>query len=129
MTSPQTTSVTAAWQIPVGIAIFAVTGILIGLYLRHWGVVIGGALLGGVLGAGIGTLGAHRFFYSVAAGTILGAWVGWRAGGVDVVPLMAGTGSAVGGFVGITIEMIWGTHRHEREKRAPSPVPSSGDDH
>jgi hypothetical protein len=35
------------------------------------------------------------------------------------VPLMAGTGSAVGGFVGITIEMLRGSHRHERERRAP----------
>ena len=103
----------------VGIAIFSTTGVLIGLYLDHWGVVGGGAVLGALLGAGVGRLQANRFFISVLVGTVVGGLIGWRAGGVDVVPLMAGTGSAVGGFVGITIEMIRGSHRHEREKRAP----------
>lgn len=118
MTSPPSRRV-SAWQVPTGILIFTVTGILIGLYLHSWPVGIGGAVFGGMLGAGIGALGAHRFFFSVAIGTMFGALVGWRAGGMDVVPLMAGTGSAVGGFVGITIEMLRGQHRHEREKRAP----------
>lgn len=107
------------WHMMVGIAIFATTGVLIGLYLNHWGVVGGGAVLGALLGAGVGRLQAHRFFISVLVGTLMGGLIGWRAGGMDVVPLMAGTGSAIGGFVGITIEMIRGPHRHEREKRAP----------
>ena len=50
---------------------------------------------------------------------MIGALIGWRAGGPAVVPLMAGTGSAVGGFVGITIEMLTGHHQHDRERRAP----------
>ena len=106
-------------QMIVGALLFAMTGALIGFYLRSWSVVWGGSLFGVLLGAGVGTLGARRFFVSVAIGTVVGGLVGWRAGGVDVVPLMAGTGSAVGGFVGITIEMLRGSHRHEREKRAP----------
>ena len=109
----------AAWQMPFGVATFATTGVLIGLYLKSWPVVLGGAVFGAILGAGVAKLGARRFFYSVAAGTIVGGFVGWRAGGLDVVPLMAGTGSAVGGFVGITIEMLTGANRHEREKRVP----------
>lgn len=109
----------SAWQIPIGVLIFTVTGVLIGLYLDHWGIVIGGAIFGALIGVGLGKLGAHRFFLSVAVGTVIGGLVGWRAGGTAVVPLMAGTGSAVGGFVGITIEMLTGHHRHEREKRAP----------
>jgi hypothetical protein len=104
---------------PFGIGVFTVTGILIGLYLGSWEVVVGGAVFGAMLGAGVAKLGAHRFFFSVVAGTVLGGLIGWRAGGMDVVPLMAGTGSAVGGFIGITIEMLTGSHRHEREKRAP----------
>ncbi len=106
-------------QTIVGALLLAMTGALIGFYLRSWPVVWGGSLFGVLLGAGVGALGAHRFFVSVAIGTVIGGLVGWRAGGVDVVPLMAGTGSAVGGFVGITVEMLRGSHRHEREKRAP----------
>lgn len=109
----------AAWQIPVGVAIFTVTGVLVGLYLHHWATAVGGGVFGALIGLGLGKLGAHRFFLSVAVGTLLGAFVGWRAGGAAVVPLMAGTGSAVGGFVGITIEMLTGNHRHQREKRVP----------
>lgn len=109
----------AAWQIPVGVAIFTVAGVLVGLYLHHWVTAVGGALFGALIGLGLGKLGAHRFFISVAVGTLLGAIVGWKAGGVEVVPLMAGTGSAVGGFVGITIEMLTGHRRNDWEKRAP----------
>ncbi len=107
------------WQVPVGVAIFTVTGVLVGLYLHHWATAVGGALFGALIGLGLGKLGAHRFFLSVAAGTVIGALVGWRAGGLAVVPLMAGTGSAVGGFVGITIEMLTGRPQHQGEKRAP----------
>jgi hypothetical protein len=103
----------------VGVAIFTVTGALVGLYLHHWGTAVGGAVFGALIGVGLGKLGAHRFFISVAAGTVIGALVGWKAGGAAVVPLMAGTGSAVGGFVGITIEMLTGHHRHDGERRAP----------
>lgn len=109
----------AAWQVPVGVAIFSVTGVLVGLYLHHWATAVGGAVFGALIGLGLGKLGAHRFFISVAAGTVIGALVGWEAGGPSVVPLMAGTGSAVGGFVGITIEMLTGHHRNDWEKRAP----------
>jgi hypothetical protein len=119
MTSRDVSRSPAVWQVPVGIAIFTVTGVLVGLYLHHWATAVGGAVFGALIGLGLGKLGAHRFFISVAVGTLLGAFVGWRAGGAAVVPLMAGTGSAVGGFVGITIEMLTGQHRHEGEKRAP----------
>ncbi|MEW6683533.1 MAG: hypothetical protein AB1451_11525 [Nitrospirota bacterium] len=109
----------AAWQVPVGVAIFTVTGVLVGLYLHHWATAVGGAVFGALIGLGLGKLGAHRFFISVAAGTVIGALVGWEAGGPSVVPLMAGTGGAVGGFVGITIEMLTGHRRNDWEKRAP----------
>jgi hypothetical protein len=109
----------AAWQVPVGVAIFAITGMLVGLYLHHWATAVGGAVFGALIGLGLGKLGAHRFFISVAVGTVIGALVGWEAGGSSVVALMAGTGSAVGGFVGITIEMLAGHHRNDWEKRAP----------
>lgn len=103
----------------MGIAIFAVTGVLVGLYLHQWATAVGGAVFGALIGLGLGKLGAHRFFISVAVGALLGAVVGWRAGGAAVVPLMAGTGSAVGGFVGITVELLTGHHRDSGERRAP----------
>lgn len=119
MDAPDAVRPPSTWQVLVGVLIFTVTGVLVGLYLDHWGLAIGGAIFGAFIGVGLGKLGAHRFFLSVAAGTVVGALVGWRAGGPAVVPLMAGTGSAVGGFVGITIEMLVGARRHDREHRAP----------
>src|SRR3990172_6391139 len=87
----------------VGVAMFGTTGVLIGLYLDHWGVVAGGAVLGALLGAGVGRLQAHRFFISVLVGTVVGGLIGWRAGGMGAGPLMAGTGTARGGLVGVAV--------------------------
>ena len=90
----------------LGIVIFGITGALIGFYLNHWVVILAGMSLGCVLGGFIGRLGARRFFISVLAGTVLGGLLGWFAGGTEVIPLTAGTGSAIGGFVGINIELF-----------------------
>jgi len=62
--------------------IFGITGALIGLYLDHWGVCWGGTILG----------------------CVLGGFLGWLTGGTEVIPVTTGTGSAIGGFVGINIE-------------------------
>ncbi|MGH7273203.1 MAG: hypothetical protein ACREIQ_01925, partial [Nitrospiria bacterium] len=59
-----------------------------------------------VLGAFIAKLGARHFFLSVLVGTIVGGLLGWFAGGVEVIRLGAGTGGAIGGFVGINIELF-----------------------
>lgn len=98
-------------DIVLGSVIFGITGALIGLYLNHWGVVSIGAVLGCVLGGFVGRLGARRFFWSVLAGTLLGGFLGWLAGGTEVIPVTAGTGSAIGGFVGINIELLIRAHR------------------
>jgi hypothetical protein len=89
-----------------GIIIFGVAGALIGFYLNHWAIIWGGLILGCVLGGFISRLGARRFFMSVLVGTLLGGLLGWLAGGSGVVPVTAGTGSAIGGFIGINIELF-----------------------
>jgi hypothetical protein len=86
--------------------IFGVTGGLIGFYLNHWWVIGMGVILGCILGGFVGRLGARRFFISVLVGTLLGGLLGWLAGGTAVVPVTAGTGSAIGGFVGINVELF-----------------------
>lgn len=90
----------------LGITIFGIAGALIGYYLSHAGIAAAGVVLGGVLGLFVARLGARRFFYSVLVWTLVGGVVGWFAGGEQVVPLMAGSGSAIGGFWGITLEML-----------------------
>lgn len=90
----------------LGIVIFGVTGGLIGFYLNHWLVIWVGVILGCVLGGFVGRLGARLFFISVLVGTLLGGLLGWLAGGIGVIPVTAGTGSAIGGFVGINIELF-----------------------
>ncbi len=94
----------------LGMVIFGMTGGLIGFYLDHWAVIWTGMALGCVLGGFVGRLGARRFFISVLVGTVLGGLLGWLAGGVGVVPVTAGTGSAIGGFVGINIELFMRVH-------------------
>ncbi len=100
-------------------AIFAVTGALIGFYLDHAGVLWIGTLLGAALGAFIGRLGARRFFYSVLGGALVGGILGWLAGGVEVIPVTAGSGSAIGGFIGINIELFV-RYYQEGKNRRPS---------
>ncbi len=90
----------------VGAVIFSFAGALVGYYLQHLGIGVTGALLGLVLGNFVARLGARCFFISVLVWTILGAVLGWYAGGMAFVPLMAGSGSAIGGFLGVNIEMF-----------------------
>ncbi|MBI5197587.1 MAG: hypothetical protein HZA19_03155 [Nitrospirae bacterium] len=90
----------------LGLVIFGITGTLIGIYLDSWAVMIGGGIAGSVLGFFIGKLGARRFFLCVLVGTAAGGFLGWYAGGAEVVRLGAGTGSAIGGFIGINIELF-----------------------
>jgi len=93
-------------DILLGMIIFGITGALIGFYLDHRGIILAGVFLGSVLGGFVGRLGARRFFISVLAGTLLGGLLGWLAGGTEVIPVTAGTGSAIGGFIGINIELF-----------------------
>jgi hypothetical protein len=51
-------------------------------------------------------MGARRFLLSVLIGSAVGGLLGWYAGGAEVVRLGAGTGSAIGGFIGVNIELF-----------------------
>ena len=104
----------------LGVLIFATAGALIGVYLEHRVIGLAGVILGAVLGAFVAKLGARRFFYSVLAGTLIGGLIGWKAGGTLWVPMMAGTGSAIGGFIGINIELFVRAYRaRSMEKKKP----------
>jgi hypothetical protein len=76
------------------------------------GFVMGGGLLpvaiavGLVLGCVIGFLGGRRFLVSIMMGTVLGGALAWLVAGLDRVWVGAGSGAAMGGFLGVQISML-----------------------
>ncbi len=91
----------------LGMAIMGITGGTIGFYVGGlFPIFIGGAL-GGTLGFAVAGFGARRFFISVLAGFLIGVLVSFAIGRVeDALVILAGSGAAAGGFVGINIELL-----------------------
>jgi len=90
----------------LGAAIMGTTGALIGYYIGGIPPVALGILLGCVLGGLVSKLGARPFFLSVLAGTLLGGILAREFGGTDMVMIGAGSGAAIGGFLGVNIELF-----------------------
>lgn len=92
-------------DIALGMAVMGTVGTLIGF-------VMGGGLLpvaitvGLVLGCVIGFLGGRRFLVSIMMGTVLGGALAWLVAGLDRVWVGAGSGAAMGGFLGVQISML-----------------------
>jgi hypothetical protein len=109
-------------DIVFGLLVMGTVGTLIGQ-------VMGGGLMpvavgaGLVLGAVIGFLGGRRFLISILAGTILGGALAWLVAGVDRVWVGAGTGAAMGGFLGVQISMLLDMRAARRAE--PQPVDPS----
>ncbi len=107
----------------LGVAVMGTVGVLIGILL-------GGVFLylatgmGLLLGMGIGLLGGRRLIAGIFVGTIGGGAMAWAVSGPDTLTVGAGSGAAMGGFLGIWISMLidgfW-------QKRAPA-APSSDQD-
>ncbi len=76
------------------------------------GVLLGGAFLyvatgmGLLLGLGIGLLGGRRFFAGIVVGTVGGGALAWAVSGAETITVGAGSGAAMGGFLGIWISML-----------------------
>jgi hypothetical protein len=80
--------------------------------------VVLGILIGSLLGGLISTLGARPFFLSVLVGTLLGGIIAREYGGSEMLVIGAGSGAAIGGFVGVNIELF---------RRKPSAPPGLDD--
>jgi len=89
----------------MGVMIMGITGYIIGLNLGGPVFIAFTTLMGIILGGFVSTLKARRFFLSILSGTVLGGILAWMLGGPETVIIGAGTGGAMGGFIGINIEL------------------------
>ncbi len=89
----------------VGLVVIGTVGVLIGLLM-------GGAFLyastgiGLMLGIGIGLIGGRRFFVGILVGAVLGGALAWLLAGAHNITIGAGSGAAMGGFLGTWISML-----------------------
>lgn len=76
------------------------------------GMAMGGAFfyvatgLGLVLGVGIGLIGGRRFFIGILVGAVLGGALAWILAGAHNITIGAGSGAAIGGFLGTWVSML-----------------------
>jgi len=91
----------------LGVVIMGATGGTIGFYLGGILLIFIGLILGSALGFAVAGFGARVFFMSVLVGSLVGALISIVIGGVeDTVVILAGSGAAAGGFIGINIELL-----------------------
>jgi hypothetical protein len=90
----------------MGMTIMGSTGLVIGIHLGGAVWVAVATILGLILGGFIAKLQARRFFISVLVGTALGGMLALWLGGSYALIIGAGSGGAIGGFVGINIELF-----------------------
>lgn len=90
----------------MGAAIMGATGAFIGIFLGSELVAWIGTVFGILIGGAISMIGGRIFFMSVLSGVALGWAIFAPFGGASMAIIGAGTGGAIGGFVGITIELL-----------------------
>lgn len=91
----------------LGIVIMGATGATIGFYIGGILLIVSGLFFGSVLGYAVADFGARIFFISVLVGTLVGALINMLIEGVeDTMVIIAGSGAAAGGFIGINIELL-----------------------
>ena len=106
-----------------GSIVFGIVGLAIGYYMDTRASIVVAGLIGMLLGLFIGILGGRRFFISIVCGAILVAALFGLVSGRDAVPLGAGVGGAMGGFVGVQLSMLLDLWR-QRKSGTPNQPPS-----
>ena len=86
--------------------ITGVTGATVGFFMGSIGWILIMAFLGAILGAIVWRLGGQKFFLFVVIGVLLGSGLAFYIDGMASILLGAGTGGAVGGFVGVNVRML-----------------------
>jgi hypothetical protein len=94
-----------AFDIVLGIAVMGAVGTLIGLTMGG-GLMSVAIAIGVALGAVIGFLGGRRFLVSILVGAVLGGALAWLLADVERIWVGAGSGAAMGGFLGVQISML-----------------------
>ena len=104
-TQAETMPVQKWFDILFGLAVMGTVGVLIGI-------IMGGGLMpiaiavGLAMGGVIGFLGGRRFLISILIGALLGGGLAWLVAGTERVWVGAGSGAAMGGFLGVQISML-----------------------
>ena len=94
-------------EIYLGMALIGTTGILIGLVIDSSLLMTIAGFLGTVVGGFVGWLGGRRFMVIICLGVLIGAYLGYRTGDLDILIIAAGTGGAIAGFMGAQIESFF----------------------
>lgn len=89
-----------------GILLMGMTGLSIGWVVHSPLLMAGAGGLGAIIGGFVGWLGGRLYLLVICFGVLLGAYLGSRTGDHDILIMAAGTGGAIGGFVGNVIEMF-----------------------
>ena len=89
----------------LGVVIMGTVGVLIGILLGDSFLYFASGL-GVILGIGIGLIGGRRFFLGIVIGTFLGGTLAWAVSGPENITVGAGSGAAMGGFLGIWVSML-----------------------
>lgn len=96
------------WDIIFGMALLGGTGLLIGLILDSYMVIVLAGGLGLIIGWFVGWLGGRRYLSIVCLGVVLGAAVGYLTGDRDIIIMATGSGAAIAGFLAAQIELFLG---------------------
>ncbi len=96
---------TTVIDVLLGVTVMGTVGVLIGILLGEAFLYVT-AGLGITLGAGIGLIGGRRFFLGIILGTCAGGALAWAVSGPENITVGAGSGAAMGGFLGIWISML-----------------------
>ena len=107
-----------------GSIVFGIVGLAIGYYLDTRASIAVAGLIGMLLGLFVGILGGRRFFLSIVCGAIVVATLFGLVSGRDAIPLGAGVGGAMGGFVGIQLGMLLDLWRQRKASATPNRPPS-----
>ncbi len=89
-----------------GILLMGVTGLSIGWVVHSPLLMAGAGALGAIIGGFVGWLGGRLYLLVICFGVLTGAYLGSQAGDHDILVMAAGTGGAMGGFIGNVIEMF-----------------------
>ena len=89
----------------LGVVVMGTVGVLIGILMGDAFLYFASGL-GVLLGVGIGLIGGRRFFLGIFIGTFLGGALAWAVSGPENITVGAGSGAAMGGFLGIWISML-----------------------
>ena len=89
-----------------GILLMGATGLSMGWVVDSPMLMVVAGGLGAIIGAFIGWLGGRVYLLVICFGVLFGTWLGDLSGDRDILIMAAGTGGAIGGFVGNVIEMF-----------------------